>query len=197
MTDADYSKLVTILTDLADGNLNVTSSMPADPFGANADSASASGSISAKLRFIAATGIPVTSLPALAAGTNLLGKIANSHETSTIYNGTTALTPKFALANVAASQTDANIVTAVSSKKIRVLAVVAVQGATASAGITFNSKGGGAGTAISALFAAGANNGFALGFNPVGWFETASGEALTVTTGAGATVGIQVVYVEV
>ena len=34
--------------------------VPADPFGANADAASATGSISAKLRFIAATGIPVT-----------------------------------------------------------------------------------------------------------------------------------------
>lgn len=35
-------------------------SVPTDPFGANADAASATGSISAKLRFIAATGIPVT-----------------------------------------------------------------------------------------------------------------------------------------
>lgn len=34
--------------------------VPADPFGANADAASATGSISAKLRFIAATGIPIT-----------------------------------------------------------------------------------------------------------------------------------------
>lgn len=34
--------------------------VPADPFGANADVASATGSISAKLRFIAATGIPIT-----------------------------------------------------------------------------------------------------------------------------------------
>lgn len=33
---------------------------PADPFGTNADSASATGSISAKLRYIASTGIPVT-----------------------------------------------------------------------------------------------------------------------------------------
>lgn len=46
--------------------------VPADPFGLNADAASATGSISAKLRFIASTGIPVTSLPnvTLAAGTN-------------------------------------------------------------------------------------------------------------------------------
>lgn len=34
--------------------------VPADPFGANADAGSATGSISAKLRFIASTGIPIT-----------------------------------------------------------------------------------------------------------------------------------------
>lgn len=34
--------------------------VPADPFGVNADAGSATGSISAKLRFIAATGIPIT-----------------------------------------------------------------------------------------------------------------------------------------
>lgn len=50
--------------------------VPTDPFGANADAASATGSISAKLRFISATGIPVTSLPALAAGTAAIGKLA-------------------------------------------------------------------------------------------------------------------------
>lgn len=41
------------------GDVDVTS-VPTDPFGANADAASATGSISAKLRFIASTGIPVT-----------------------------------------------------------------------------------------------------------------------------------------
>lgn len=41
------------------GDVDVTS-VPADPFGANADAASATGSISAKLRFIASTGIPIT-----------------------------------------------------------------------------------------------------------------------------------------
>lgn len=110
-------------------------------------------------------------------------------------NGT-AYTPKFILANVAASQTDSNIVTAVTAKKIRVLGVIVLTAATAT-NVTFNSKGAGAGTAISALFACGANNGFALGFNPVGWFETAAGEALTVTTGAGSTTGFQIVYIEV
>lgn len=41
------------------GDVDITS-VPADPFGVNADAASATGSISAKLRFIASTGIPIT-----------------------------------------------------------------------------------------------------------------------------------------
>lgn len=41
------------------GDVDVLS-VPSDPFGANADAASATGSISAKLRFIASTGIPIT-----------------------------------------------------------------------------------------------------------------------------------------
>ena len=54
------------------GNVDIVT-VPTDPFGANADAASATGSISAKLRFIAATGIPITSI---AAGTNAIGKLA-------------------------------------------------------------------------------------------------------------------------
>jgi hypothetical protein len=41
------------------GDVDVTS-VPTDPFGTNADAASATGSISAKLRSIAGTGIPIT-----------------------------------------------------------------------------------------------------------------------------------------
>lgn len=41
-------------------NIGSITTVPADPFGANADASSASGSISAKLRFIASTGIPIT-----------------------------------------------------------------------------------------------------------------------------------------
>lgn len=116
--------------------------------------------------------------------------------TDKIYNATTALTPKFAFANVSASQTDSAVVAAVTSKKIRVLALYALPGSTAT-DLTFNSKPAGSGTAISAKFANGANGGEVLPFSQVGWFETASGEGLSVTTGAGATTGIGVVYVEV
>lgn len=51
--------------------------VPADPFGANADAASATGSISAKLRFIAATGIPITSLPASTNPIEVVGDAAH------------------------------------------------------------------------------------------------------------------------
>lgn len=106
------------------------------------------------------------------------------------------LTPKFAVANIAASTTDGAVVAAVATKKIRVLAAVVLAGGTATS-ITFNSKPGGAGTAISPLFANGVNGGEVLPFSPVGWFETVAGEGLSATTGAGSTTGIQVVYIEV
>lgn len=51
--------------------------VPADPFGVNADAASATGSISAKLRFIAATGIPVTALPASTNTIEVVGDVAH------------------------------------------------------------------------------------------------------------------------
>lgn len=137
--------------------------------------------------------VDVLTQPARVATTDsITAKLA----TDVLQNGLTALTPKYAFANIAASTTDGNIVTAVASKKIRVLAVAAVAGATATT-LTFNSKPAGAGAAKTCLFANAANGGEVLPFNPIGWFETVSGEGLTVTTGAGSTTGIQVVYVEV
>lgn len=102
-----------------------------------------------------------------------------------------------AFANITASQTDANVISAVSGRIIRVLGVACEAGATAT-NVTFNSKGSGSGTAISMLFALPANGGFVLptvesgAQNP--WFQTNSGEALTLTTGAGSTVGVQIVF---
>jgi len=51
--------------------------VPVDPFGVNADAASATGSISAKLRFIAATGIPITALPASTNTLEVVGDAAH------------------------------------------------------------------------------------------------------------------------
>lgn len=91
--------------------------------------------------------------------------------------------------NVAASQTDTAIVAAVSGKKIRVLSCAVSCGGTAST-VTFNSKSGGAGTAISATF----NNSIVMPFDSTGWFLTNTGEGLSVSTGAGSTTGIQIDY---
>jgi hypothetical protein len=132
----------------------------------------------------------------LTAGTSLIGKASVGQDTASIYNGTTALTPKYAIANIAASQTDSNIVTAVAGKKIRVHQVVAITGGTAT-NVTFNTKPAGAGTAISPIFAHGVNGGEVLPFSPMGWFETASGEGLTATTGAGSASGFLIGYTEV
>jgi hypothetical protein len=137
----------------------------------------------------------------LAAGSTItatlaaLSTVIASINGSSYYDGTTALTPAFAFANVAASQTDSSIVTATAAKVIRVLQVAVVAGASDTS-ITFNSKPAGAGAAISPLFANTANGGEILPFSPIGWFETVVAEGLTVTTGAGSTTGILVAYVK-
>ena len=96
-----------------------------------------------------------------------------------------------AFLNVAASQTDTELVVAVSGKSVRVLQVFLQAGATGTT-VTFNSKGAGSGTAISPVFQNAANGGAVLPFSRVGWFDTNVSEALTVTTGAGSTCGILV-----
>lgn len=98
-----------------------------------------------------------------------------------------------AFVNPAASQIDSVVVAAKTGTRINVLAVYCIAGGTAT-NLTFNSKGSGAGTAISALFANGINGGAVLPFNPKGWFTTNLSEGLTVTTGAGSATGIGVVY---
>lgn len=103
---------------------------------------------------------------------------------------------KFAFANVAASQTDSSLVAAVAGKRIRVLSYLIMAGSAAT-DVTFNSKGSGSGTAISILHACPARSGVARCGDQVGYFETKLGEALTVTTSAGSTVGIQLCYIEV
>jgi hypothetical protein len=108
--------------------------------------------------------------------------------------GTTSAS--YATGNVAAGTTDSSLVAAVPGRKIRVLAVAFICGTTAT-NATFNSKGSGAGTAISPIFQNGASSGAILGHNPVGWFQTNAGEGLTLTTGGGSTTGVIVVHVVV
>ena len=62
----------------------------------------------------------ITTLPALAAGTNLIGQVSASDETGTVYSGTTACTPKFATFSTSSSGAT-TVVAAVAGKRIRVL----------------------------------------------------------------------------
>jgi hypothetical protein len=66
------------------GDVDVTS-VPTDPFGANADAASATGSISAKLRFMASTGIPVTSLPSISDAQTIADNAGFTDGTSKVF----------------------------------------------------------------------------------------------------------------
>lgn len=61
----------------------------------------------------------------LQAGTALAGQVVASQETSTIYDGTTALTPKFEIIDDAVSGNN-TIVAAVASKKIRVISLALI-----------------------------------------------------------------------
>jgi hypothetical protein len=93
--------------------------------------------------------------------------------------------------DLAAATADQSLVAAVAGKKIRVHAVFASNAGTLGT-LLFES----ATTVISPTFDVIADGGgFVLNWNPVGWFETAAGEALTATTATGnSTMGTIVVY---
>lgn len=101
-----------------------------------------------------------------------------------------------AFATVTAGSTDTAVVAAVAGKKIRVHAAVFQCGGTATTAV-FNTKPAGSGTAISMTFSNGANGGAVLPESEFGWFETGSGEGLSLTTGAGSSTGVHVIYSEV
>lgn len=89
---------------------------------------------------------------------------------------------------IAAGQTDASVVAAQPSRRIRVTGVWVFPTTTPPASVTFNSKGSGAGTAISPVLPLVASTPLAL-TAPAdgGLFTTNPGEALTVTNPAGTT----------
>jgi hypothetical protein len=96
--------------------------------------------------------------------------------------------------SIAASQTDSVLVAAISGRRIRVRAYIINQGDTTPSTVTFNSKGAGAGTAIMPPLKFAANGGIVAKELEPGYFQTNVGEALTVTTGAGSTTSVAVVW---
>lgn len=133
--------------------------------------------------------VDVTTQPARAATTDTItAKLA----TDTIQNGTTALTPKFAVIDAAASG-DNTILAAVTSKKIRVLSLFLV----AAGAVNVRFESGASGTALTGQMNLAANGGFVLPFNPVGWFETAAGVLLNLELSGAVSVDGSFCYVEV
>lgn len=115
-----------------------------------------------------------------------------SAESSQMTAGGTVVTPKFAA--IAASTSGNNtLIAAVTSKKIRVLAVAFMANGTVNA--KFQSGAGG--TDLSGLFYMVANTGAALPYNPAGWFETASNTLLNLNLSAAIAVGGCITYIEV
>jgi hypothetical protein len=108
----------------------------------------------------------------------------------------------YANVNVAASSTDATLtkspnggtLTAITGKKMRIVGYSVSGGSTATT-LIFNSKGAGAGTAISSTKSFGGNGGFGAHASQPGDFETKVSETVTVTTGAGSTMGIDITYI--
>ena len=113
-------------------------------------------------------------------------------DTSTIYNGTTSLTPKFA--TITASSSGAStLVAAVTSKKIRVISYVVV--ASAAVNIKFQSHV--TPTDKTGLLYLAANGGVSGAYAPTGHFETIAGEALDINLSGAVAVGGHLTYVEV
>jgi hypothetical protein len=112
-------------------------------------------------------------------------------------NGT-AVPVRRAFANVAASQTDEEIIPANASAAIRIISLAMVTGGTAT-NVTIKSKESGeSSVAITPLFANAANGGAVLPLNLHGWAQTPDvARAVTVTTGAGSTTGITLSFIEI
>lgn len=131
----------------------------------------------------------VTALEALVAAT---ATINVGQDSSVMFLGATAVTPKFAVIS-ASSSGDNTIVTGVASKKIRVLAF-RVNGS-AAVNWKFQSSTGGDITGL--FYCVSGGQGEIGAFSPVGLFQTVAGEDLQLNLSGAVAVGGYVVYIEV
>jgi hypothetical protein len=124
--------------------------------------------------------------------TDLTGTLQAAIDTAKIGNAGALLTPKFKKITASASGAT-EIVAAVTSKKIRVLAWDMAPNAAVNAKWQSHT----AGDVTGLYYMGGQGNGQRAGFNPLGWFETTAGEALDLNLSAAVAVGGTLVYVEV
>lgn len=138
--------------------------------------------------------VDVLTLPAIPAGTNNIGdvdvltqpsRVATTDSitaklaTDAIQNGLTAVTPAFVPIDAATSGNN-TVVSAQTSKKIRVVSAFFV----ASGTVGSQWQSGASGTKLTGRQRWTAQTGVSLPFNPTGWFETASGQLLNLNLDA-------------
>ncbi len=119
-------------------------------------------------------------------------KVSVYHSTTGVTSDADILTPKFAAISASTSG-DNTLVTAVASKKVRVVALTLV----ANAAVNAKFQSGAGGTDLTGLFYLASTTGIVLPFNPVGWFETASNTLLNLNLSGAVAVGGCLTYVEV
>ena len=118
--------------------------------------------------------------------------IPSASVVSALYDGQVPLLPKFAALD-AATLGNNTVVAAVTSKRIRVVAVCLLAAGT----VIARFESGADGTALTGQMNLLATTGFVLPFNPVGWFETAAGVLLNLELSAAVSVDGCLTYVEV
>lgn len=118
-------------------------------------------------------------------------RVVAAQDSAAMQSGNDQVTPKFAVI-AASSSGDNTLVSAVASKKIRVLSYVLVANAAVNA--KFQSATGGD---ISGLLYCAANTGASSGFSPVGHFQTAANEDLQLNLSGAVAVGGHLTYIEV
>ncbi len=192
--------------------------VPTDPFGANADAASATGSISAKLRFIAATGIPVTGTTAVSGTVTANLSATDNTVLDNIEAGIDELKAEVTSGTIDSGTVASRSVDVVSvmppviSTKLIISGatsgdntVLAAQGAgnsicvhslflIAAAAVAVRFESGAAGTALTGVMSLAANGGFVLPYNPDGWFETADNALLNMELGGAIQVSGALTY---
>lgn len=118
--------------------------------------------------------------------------IPTSQDSATLYAGTTALTPKFAVVT-ASSSGDTSVIAAVTSKKIRVIRY----SLSANGNVSAYFRSGAGGTAISGVKYMTQYGGAGGTYCPQGIFETGSNTALVINLNGAIAVSGEITYLEV
>ena len=128
---------------------------------------------------------------AIPAGSNLIGQVIAGGQTSSLYAGTTELTPKYAAITITAQGSN-QVVAGVASKKIRVLQYGLVCGIATS--VMWRSA---TATNLSGSMQFAANGGISASYSPVGLFETGVASSLALEINIASVVGGHILYVEI